>query len=463
MLLRKKPKLLLICILGFHLFLLANLQFTAWPEMLSYPYLVNHGYALNLDFIHPYPPALTFMLAASYLLFGYGLAVLKTHTWLTILATDILVFVLARKIAQSTEAGLTATFWYVLTQSFLEGNMLWFDLAIVPWVLGGTVVLLNLSKKKYLPKHLIVAGVAFGVASLIKQTAGLFIVFTAAWVLVTRKSAKQAVIFLSAPSLLWIVYLVKLVNERALVANMNWLFVYPFTFWSKFPGYVQMGVTGTALLVLTILLVIPVFAQFVTRQKSKQVDTSLLWLMLIGSLISVYPRFSFFHLQLAIALVAVFASLLVSKRYVPLWTVFALVFGLRVVQPVSALEWGKSARFYSPSDLELAQNINKKVGETKVIQLVGLGSQQYVFTNTLPPKPWSDNFGWYLEAPGVQDWVLLGWEQDKPKFVITTQPANGNWYDLAVYRPTKIAGWIKDNYTLEDVIEPGVSVLKLAK
>lgn len=126
----KRVYLFLLILLGIHIFLLFNLKFTAWPEMLSYPY----------------PPVLTFVLSIIYKLFGYRLIVIKVFTWLIILANDILIFKIVNKVVNSEQWSVISVLFYALIQPFLEGNQLWFDLAIVPSVLLGLLFFLN---KKY--------------------------------------------------------------------------------------------------------------------------------------------------------------------------------------------------------------------------------------------------------------------------------------------------------------------------
>jgi len=143
---KKVLYLILFGLLGIHLFFLIILRFTAWPEMVSYPYLLNNGFKLYTDFIHPYPPALTLALAGIYKTFGYNLQALKVFTWLIILANDILIFAIVKKLTKDSLFAFVSVGFYVIFQPLLEGNQLWFDLAIVPPLLLGVLFLL---KKKY--------------------------------------------------------------------------------------------------------------------------------------------------------------------------------------------------------------------------------------------------------------------------------------------------------------------------
>ena len=163
-----KKYLILFILIFIHLFLLANLQFTAWPEMVSYPYLLNNGFTLYKDFIHPYPPLLSLILAFIFKLFGYKLLVLKLFTWFLIVINDVLIFSIVKKLTRNSLASVISLTSYILIQPFLEGNMLWFDTAIVTPILAGFYFFLN---NKYFWSSLFI-----GMAAMIKQTVGLFLV-----------------------------------------------------------------------------------------------------------------------------------------------------------------------------------------------------------------------------------------------------------------------------------------------
>ena len=97
----KKSYLFLCLLLGFHLLILSRLQFTAWPEMISFPYLINHGFVTYRDMVHAYPPLLVNLLAVCYKLFGYNLWVLKMFGWISILFSDLFFFKIIRKITKN--------------------------------------------------------------------------------------------------------------------------------------------------------------------------------------------------------------------------------------------------------------------------------------------------------------------------------------------------------------------------
>ncbi len=442
----KKYYFLLIALLSIHLLLLVNLRFTAWPEMLSYPYLRNNGYLLYKDMIHPYPPVLTMALSLVYKLFGYKLIVLKIFTWLIILANDVLIYLIVKKLTKRNIFAILSLIFYITTQPFLEGNQLWFDLAIVPFILLGTYFLVQ-------PLHkasAAAAGLFFAVAALTKQTAGLFLVFTFLYLVFHKSKIINLVSFLVGPIILFSVLVFRLITENALVDFFNWTLMYPFTRFGKFPGYVQMALSKHQLLIL-VLLVIPVLLVLLKLGKKYLKDKGLLLVTcyLLLSFVLVYPRFSLFHLQTGLAFVAIVFAVVASKiktNYF-LYIIYFVPFTYLIVLPVIKSEWRKETRFWSNDEIKLANIIKDSIGTGDLIYLQDLHSGFYVLADKLPPKPWADNFGWYLEVPGLQEQIIKGWETNKPGYIVIK---------MGTYRPKEITDWINNNYIKKEEIQTGI-------
>lgn len=409
--------------------------------MLSYPYLRNNGYLLYRDMIHPYPPVLTMALSIVYKLFGYKLIVLKIFTWLIILANDILIFFIAKKLTKKNIFALTSLFLYVVVQPFLEGNQLWFDLAIVPSILLGLLFLLN---EKYF-----LSGLSLGVAILTKQTSGLFLILWGLFLLIKERKLKPAVNLIIGPVVLFTILLIRLITEGAVSGFLNWILIYPFAWWSKFPGYVQMTLTHSQIMIF-VLLLFPILL-LLFKLKQDFIKDNNLTVLLIGMAVSfvlIYPRFSFFHFQLGIAFSVLFFGLMFgkffqSKFYYPVSVLYLVLIAFYIIKP-AASNWGKETRFWGKDEEKTADMIKNNTKPNGLVYLLGPQSGLYVLSRRLPPKPWSDNYVWYLEIPGVQENVIKGWEANKPKIVFTNNVQQGNWYDLGTYRPQKIVDWIRN-------------------
>lgn len=462
----KKFYLLLAGLLAIHLFLLLNLRFTAWPEMFSYAYLKNNGFLLYKDIIHPYPPLLTLTLSYIYKIFGYDLIVLQTLSWLTILTSSLLVFLVGHKVTKNENIALLILGIYVFLQPFLEGNMLWFDIAIVlPILLGAFFALRWIEKDGNQKLNIFLAGLFFGAASLIKQTAGIFWVVFFVF-LIFRKAKKTEFVHLFAgPVFLWGIFLGRIIQESQLIEFWNWTIFYPLFKWSDFPGYVQMELSPRELVTLGIFL-IPVILYVLWRRTTRDERLWLLVLFLIAGLVAIYPRFSYFHFQPSLIFFVLLygyiaRGLNLQQRIIGIFLFFLFLFPL-IHKPVFVLEWQKEPRFYGQEEGEFANLLKAKVGDKKNVFLFGLPSQFYSMTQTLPPKPWTDNFGWYLEVPGVQEMVVERWSNSPagglPDFTFWRAPSPGNWFDLGTYQPQKIAQWIRENYTEKEEVEPGISL-----
>ncbi|MEK7092227.1 MAG: hypothetical protein AAB907_01230 [Patescibacteria group bacterium] len=457
--------ILIVLLLGLHFFFLANLQFTAWPEMLSYSYLRNHGFLIYKDMIHPYPPLLTMGLSWTYTLFGYNLWILKSVAWVVILVSDILVFIIARSITRRDAPAFFVTAAYVFLQPFLDGNMLWFDIAIVLPILLGTLFLLR--------HNLFLAGLFFAAAALTKQTAGLYLLFTILYLLLIKKTSFNQLKYLFyGPLILGIPLLIRLLQEGALVDFLNWTIIYPLTQFGKFPGYVHMEVSpGQAF--ISIFLLVPLLIIIIKNKEIlKDSVFQVLFPFLVIALIIIYPRFSFFHFQTALVFLVILYGLLFNQMKIKrfkllLITSYLLLIFFAIHRPLLSSEWGRETRFYAKEDLELAQTIQSKVPQSEKVFLLGLHSGLYVMAGRVPPKRWTDNFGWYLEIPGVQEEIIARWENSSaggpPHFIFWRTPSPGNWFDLGTYQPQKIVRWIEEHYTKEEEVKPGVWLWERAK
>lgn len=450
----KKIYLIFLGLLFAHLLILANIRFTAWPEMLSYPYLFSHGFTLYKDFVYPYPPLLVVVLSWLYSAFGYKLSVLQLFTWLIILMSDVLIVGIVEKLTKKWTIAMAALALYVFTQPFLEGNQLWFDLALVPLML--TAIYFIFQKKT--AKNLIIAGVFMGLSVLVKQTSGLFLLAIGLYMLVVEKTFKKIIYLAIGPVIIGASLLVWLIREQILGYFVNWNLIYPFTFWSKFPGYVQMNLTNGQMLVLGVLL-FPLFVIVAKNFKTTSKDKNLLLLeiILLISLIMVYPRFSFFHFQMALAAIAVTFGYLLSKyKFSPVLHALFWIFILFVIAlPVFKRDIGVAARFWDQDTLSFSQKLKEET-KGKSTFLLGLPSSIYVFSGSHPPKPWIDNYGWYFEIPGVQESTIADWNANKPDYVVTSDPEGGNWYDLGVYRPKQVMNWIEKGYVKREQLAKGV-------
>jgi 4-amino-4-deoxy-L-arabinose transferase-like glycosyltransferase len=145
-------------------------RFTAWPEMLAWPYLILQGWLPYKDIAIAHNPLMLLELSMFYKLFGVGILQLKIYTWLLILLNaGLLCFVVNnlkedrdKKTKLYKNSGIISAILYILLVIVFEGNGLWFDLALTPYAI---LLYYLLTKKEYL-----FSGVVFVLGFLTKQT-----------------------------------------------------------------------------------------------------------------------------------------------------------------------------------------------------------------------------------------------------------------------------------------------------
>lgn len=453
-------KILLLVSLLIHMTILSRLTFTAWPEMLSYPYLFSNGFTVYKDFIMPYPPGLVAFLAGIFNVFGFTPEVLKVTTWGLILSADLLIYAIFKRTTKSGLAALLFLGVYILLQSFLEGNMLWFDFATVIPLLAAFYFSLKWLEESY-AKNLFWVGFFLALAALVKQTAGIYLVAFGAFFIISRGWRMKELRMLGAGALVaGIPVAAYLVFTGALIPFWNWVLLYPLTQWSKFPGYVDFAVPKRYILAV-LLLLSPILLAFVNREIFAKRYFLLSLIFLTSALVAVYPRFSFFHLQPAIAFTVIASSIVftaLSKSQKIAQTALMFLAALVVIKIVFQVNTGEPVRFYGESEKRLSKEITTLTGSYERVFLLGLDSSLYVFSKTLPPKNWSDSFGWYLEIPGVQEWVLEGFVSDRPEKILRQIPSSGSWFKPGVYQPEKVVNYMNVYYDRGGELEPGVEI-----
>lgn len=451
--------MILVIIILFHLFILGNLTFTAWPEMLSYPYLYSNGFSLYKEIIIPYTPGLIFLQTLIFNFFGYNPLVLKIYAWVLILITDILIYFILSKVNKNIAPFFLLVF--VLLQSFFDGNMVWFDCAFeIPILLAS--LFLNDYLKKRDSKKLFFISSALAMAIFIKQIAVIFYLgFIAIFIFSKLPSKKRLIteilIILGPAAFLLLLFITYLLFTGSLHDFYVWSLYYPLKYWSSFPGYVDINITrGRALLILLILIPISL-ALLKLRILLKNRRFIFILTFFVASMLAVYPRFSYFHLQPTLAFFVILSSIIFTNFEGKLRLIFLGTFSVCIFL-LLIIVWnenylGNSTRFYSDNDKKISLLISEKVNSNEKVFFLGLPSSYYVFSNRTPPKPWADNFGWYLEIPGVQEEIIEGFKKEHLKWVFWKRPQEGPWFELGSYQPQKILKYLRENFQKIDNID----------
>lgn len=421
--------------------------------MLSFPYLFSHGYIPYKDFVFPYPPFLVFILSLIYKIFGYKLMALKIFTWLLILTSDVFIYKIAKSITKKDLFALLAVIFFILTQPFLDGNMLWFDTFLVLPVLLAIYFLL----KKHSSANLLLSGIFLAVAALSKQTAFIYILAATIFMLDRSKKRIKNIFYLLAPSLIFgSLFLAYFLITKSFVDFLNWNLIFPFKYWGSYPTYVQFGLGKVDWLIMAGMATI--FIALLKKQK-------LIFLMALGSVVAVYPRFSYYHLAVAVALWAIGFAIILNNYYKKLFiwfgiAAFLFLFSWFKTRIVITWDFGKGDRFSEVDDASIIQSIDSEFNSNQKIYLANINSNVYVYADRLPPAPWYDNYGWYWEVPGQQEKAISLWSKNPPAGIYWRDESQGDWYKPGVYRPKLIYNWVQKNYVKEKEIENGVWLWK---
>jgi len=449
----KKINFLLPFLLSMHFLLLLNLRFTAWPEMILWPYFILKGLLPYRDIAMAHNPLLIFDLALFYKTFGVSLFNLKLYTWILILITDLLIYYIAEKLTKNKKIAFLSLAFYVFWQPYFEGNGVWFDLMLAP---------LGLSVFYFLyVGEFFWSGLFFGLAILVKQTAFWFIfpIVFCLWLFDYLKInyLKKFFLGMMIPLFILLVYLIKL----GIFQNFYfWAIKFGIGYLPHAPGQIQLPtLKQTLALNVPYGMVLPaILTSLLYRNEVKmgRILTSLLVWCLFASL-GIFPRFGYFHFQPVLPFLAIISSVslyLIRKIWSKLFLgLFLILFFLGTVYLESRfynLNWQKPNRFLEKETLEAAAWLKEKTNPGEKIFILNSWDHLYALSETLPAvSPWVPTLPWYMEYPGIQDKIVSDLQKEKPKLVVF-EPYKEK--GLGSYKPEKIDRFLQENYVKTKII-----------
>lgn len=447
---------LLVCLFAIHLLVLKSITFTAWPEMFSYPYLINNGFLIYKDIAHPYVPLLSFILAIFYKIAGLNLFSNQIFTWSLILINDLLIFLISKKLLKNY-LNLIPLIMYVLLQPILEGNMLWFDLATTPFILGSFMAFLAISRVN---QKLFWFGFILALALLIKQQAIVLVGLIFITLLFTKETRKHIQFFILGGLIPVLIIFAILILQGVFKDYIFWTLEFPIVWLPKFPGYKDLpGFRNITM--LGALFLLPLIFLF-KRLKTADLFSRIIFVSIIATVIMSFPRFSYFHLQPALAILIIFYALILKtqKHIAVFFLVMGLFYGLILWKDYRPYIGVETARFYDNEEIELAEFISKNSTPNDSIYFLGPHSLLYILSDRLPPKPWIENFVWHFEIPGMQKRQIRGFEENQNLVIFRQGPMNGNWYDLGTYQPELITSYVNSNFVMVNKSQGGIEVWK---
>lgn len=445
----------LVAILLIHLVLLFFTRFTLWPEMVVYPYLLNHGFSLYRDIINPYPPLLAFKLSVFSGLFGYQPVPYQIITWLLILIIDIAIFLGAAKITKSAKTALLSTIFFVILSIPFGINGLWYDLVQTPLIIVAVYFFARHFDKKSDKIDLFISAIALAAAFFIKQQALWLILFFLAVLIYRKRKDKKNLVHpvftIIAPIVIGFGLEIFFLLPKGLLEDFFfWTITFPFFKASQMPGYLLLPTPRQALIVLALFLV---FVPVILKRNLAQTFFLLTALVL---LLFAYPRFDYFHLIPSLSILSLvfgreIQNFRKSKSPAVLISVTALIFLSIFTMRYLQRNWVREVRFFEPQIYQASKVLKQTAPDNMSIYIQNGPDQILPLAAVLPTKPWAIQFPWYLEIGKTQERILTGISSQEPQFIIYKPYDTGPKYGIGTYRPAKIADYLDNHY--KDLIQ----------
>lgn len=439
----------LVLLLLIHLLFLVSTQFTLWPEMVVYPYLINKGFLLYRDIINPYPPFLTWFLAIFAKFFGYQVFSYQILTWGVILLLDFLIFSITKKITKSYKKAFLSTAFFVFLSIPFKINGLWFDLVQTPFILLSFFWFYQFLENKK-GSSLYLSSFFLSIAFFIKQQVIILGLFY--FIVLFFKHRKQPLqfsknIFLSFVPFFFLFIFLSLffVKQHNFKDFLFWVFYFPFFKASSMPGYILLPTLRQLLPLFSLFLI------FIPILLLRKFNLSLIFLISFVLLIFAYPRFDYFHLIPSLAVLSLLAGFVfetIKKLRFPvkIISIFLSFFIFIFFARYSINNWTKEVRFFEKDIQKTAVFLQKNTKVTEPLYIQNGPDQLFVLAQRLPTKPWADEFPWYLELQGIQEKIVKSLAISPPRFIIYKSYDLGSQYEIGAYKPQKISSFIETNY-----------------
>src|SRR3989344_314262 len=473
-------------IIGSHLYLLSRLIFFPYPELFIYSYLTKQGLLPYKQILDQHFPGVMF--------FPINLATLGIDTpqearllHLAVVAiTQVILFIVARKLFNSDFRALIVNFLYLLWQPFYEGYVLWIDTFVPIFLLIAFYCLIEHKAK---PNKLFLSGLFLGIALIFKQTVvPIFILLTIYLFLYTKKQSFYNSVqenptlkggdelnsdmssYLGKPRLLrrggcHKVFLgfsipVIILGVYILLIGVGYDFIY-WTFIFNITTFAEMGRKYPNF--ADILKTVPLFGSsvflliyFYYIKAFKNV--ALVAIFFVGSLAFAYARFDLIHLQPALPFAILLVVILLNhfKYYGKLFLFAFIVFS--IITPISFIKShsGKKILFFTDFEKQTVVEVKKYAKPGDSIFAMGTFHHVYQMTDPLPPgRVFVFQFPWFMVE--AQDIIYKGIISDPPKVVIRDKNASVDNMNLVSYMPN-INNYVDKYYRIVNTIE-GAEIL----
>lgn len=381
------------------------INFTAWPEMLAWPYLMLQGWLPYRDIAIAHNPLLLLDLVIFYKIFGVGIMQLKIYTWILISINIYLTFFVAKKFWNVKAAYLSSVVYVLLTLVY-EGNGLWFDLALTPFAI---LLYLFIHEKKY-----IWAGVAFALGFLTKQTFVYFLLPVAVEIVHGTEIQLRYKYLVQRSKQFVIGSLLVLLIPLALFAYLgilddyyNWAIIFGILYLPNAVGQVSFPSLSQFVFALSPFFVLLFSTHY-----------SLISFALAGAM-GVYPRWELFHFQPALPFVAMAISIFFFSNSKKLLKYLVFVFLLAYLFIGIKRNLGGGTRFFESDVQKLSSEVSSHSSLISNLYIVNYWDNVYALTNTMPAtRPLIPYIPWYLNYDNNKEKILNDLKTKMPDAIV---------------------------------------------
>lgn len=391
------------------------IEFTAWPEMLAWPYLILKGWLPYKDIAIAHTPLMLIILTLYYKIVGLGLIQLKIFTWLLLALNTYLTFWVSKKIFDRRK-GIVVALIYLVLAIYYQANGLWFDLALTPFAL---LLYYSLLERKY-----ILGGLFFALGILTKQT---FVYFLIPVVLgLINKFPKSTIDtkdvvdsirkFIFGSVIVFLIFVLALLVFGLFDDFYMWAVRFGLLYLPSTPG--QISLPSLKQLFVNIF---PFVVAFVS-------PGLIPWV--VAGIAGVYPRWELFHFLpalpfLAISIVSVFTA---KKKYQVIMYLYVLV-TVAILSRGIYRSMDNKTRFYENDVKEVVSDI--RGSNYHNIYVVNYWDNIYALTDTKPvTKPLIPYIPWYLEIKGAKENIMRDLVDEFPDAFVVNDRIGLKWIEL---------------------------------
>ncbi|MFZ3301243.1 MAG: glycosyltransferase family 39 protein [Microgenomates group bacterium] len=379
-------------------------NFTAWPEMLAWPYLMLQGWLPYRDIAIAHNPLLLLDLVIFFKLFGVGIIQLKIYTWILIAINVFLTFFVVKSF-WSKKISIAASLLYLLLCIVYQGNGLWFDLALTPFAL---LLFYALKTKNYLW-----SGIFFALGFLTKQT---FVYFAIPIVIATAQSTKhlaqrsKQLIF--GAGIIFLIFAIILYALGILDDYYHWAINFGIFYLPNAEG--QISLPNLKQFVYALL-------PFVLSLLSAEY---FLMIFAMVGLLGVYPRWELFHFQPALPFIAAALSIFIfSKKHLLLKFAVGILISLFLFIGI-ARSLGNTTRFFESDVNKTVSVINSLKDKPQSLYVINYWDNIYALTDTKPPKPLIPYIPWYLSYNNNIDLMVNNLKTEVVEIIVIGERQN---------------------------------------